>query len=175
MRLLGESLHLVQALVSPDCLLCVGLDVTVTRLRTVRPDAESEKGIILRGKPVCFIHHIPELILLCNEVIRGCHGYHCIRILGHNPEDSVGDARGSVAPQRLGQDMTGIYPELTDNRLTAVFVGHHINILRRTDTAEPAIGHLDQGLPRTKNIKELLGLLLPAEWPEPASDTAGHD
>lgn len=65
--------------------------------------------------------------------------------------------------------------KLVYNRLPAVFICHNVDMIGRADILETTVGHLYQGLPCTEYIEELLGRILPAKWPEPASHTTGHD
>ncbi len=175
LRLFGESLHLVKRAVPCYRLVEVGLYVTVTCLRPVRPYAKGKQDFISRGKPESLIHHLPELILLLYQVVCRGDGNNRIRVLRHDSEDAVGNAWCSIAPERLGKHMVTRYAKLADNSLTAFLIGHNIDVLSRTDLAEPTVGHLYQGLSGAQDVKELFCLVLPAQWPEPASDTTGHD
>jgi hypothetical protein len=71
--------------------------------------------------------------------------------------------------------MVTVNAKLADHRFPAVFICHNIDVIGRTNPFETAVGHLYQGLPRTEDIKELFGGIFPAKWPEPASNTTGHD
>ena len=52
--------------------------------------------------------------------------------------------------------MVRVYPQLTDNSITAVLIRYHVDVLRRTNICKTPVSHLYQGLSYPKDIKELL-------------------
>ena len=53
--------------------------------------------------------------------------------------------------------------------------GNDVDIIRRNEFGEPVEGGLHQGLTGVEQIQKLLGIILPADGPEAAADTPGHD
>jgi hypothetical protein len=109
-------------------------------------------------------------------VIRREHREHGVGILTAHVCGSPGDARGGVAPDRLGEDVLARHAgQRARGRRHQPLVGHDHDPLGRHQRRDPRNRRGDQRLAPARERKELLGLGAARERPEPRAAAAGHD
>ena len=154
----------------------VDLDVTVSGVRAVRPDADGHHCPPVLGEFGRFDDRPAEFVLVEDQVVCRRHDHRRIRIDRFQPPGGIGDARGRVASHRFAEHLAlSDFRNVPQYLLFITVVGHDQEIFRRNDSGEPFVGVPDEAFSGSEDVEELFRCRTAADRPETAADASGHD
>ena len=152
------------------------LDVTVSGVRAVRPDADGHHRPPVLGEFGRFDDRPAEFVLVEDQVVCRRHDHRRIRIDRFQPPGGIGDARGRVASHRFAEHLAlPDFRNVPQYLLFITVVGHDQEIFRRNDSGEPFVGVPDEAFSGSEDVEELFRCRTAADRPETAADASGHD
>ena len=152
------------------------LNIPIPRFRSARFDADGHQCLwVLGQKTEAQADDALEFGFVGHEMVGRRHHDVGLFATAFDVVGRVSDARGRVATRRLAKHLVGLeHRQVLQNQMLVGLVGHHEEVFVGDDGAEPLVGAADEALPGAKNIKELLGIVVFAEWPKTTTDAASH-
>ncbi len=151
------------------------MDVTVTRRRFGRFDADGHNRLALRGHIKCVAQNLLEFFRVGNDVVGGQNRHHAGRRTRADQRRAERDGGASVAANRFGDQITfGDFRQLFSHFRQLRLVGDDENVFRRHERQHALDGFLQKGF-FAEQREQLLGHLLAAQRPETFAAPARHD
>ena len=172
LRLLGERLHLVHAVLH----LVAHLYISVARLGARRLQAEREHKPVVRHEVESAAYALGERLLADDGLVGGRDDDVGVGVVRNDAMRAPCYARRRAAMYRLCEQMVGRYVgQLLTHEVDIRVVGVHIYVLYRHNLLEAVVCLLKLSASAAEEVDELLRFALAAARPQSASLAAGKN
>jgi len=153
-----------------------GLDIAVAGMGAGRADADERDGIRGGGQRGRLRKRRGKGCRILDEMVGGLHDQHGTGILAGNDESGGRNRRGGVARHRLQQQQPRAagFLQRGAREESVVLAGHQQGPFRAGNRRR-ALDRLRQQAPVRAECQELLGMVAPAERPQPRSGAAAQN
>ena len=174
-RLLHKSIHLVHGIAAHNFDLVSEMDVPVSRLRPRWHDPDRRQSPRTPDRGRRCPNRICEALTVLDEMIRGQHDHHPIRIRTLDMQRHKPDTRGRTAPARLPDHLLRRkLRNLTADLLRVAGLRDDQHMIEQSQTTRAVHGLL-QHRPVPTHRKELLGPMSSAQRPRSRAPATCHN